>query len=336
MAIRTLDELNLKSTPPDEYFGEMDLSESEIQERIQYTKGSNDAILNAMYLIDSYLDHGTVDSEAVKKQLEDDMASVIAGFVIIDDYLRTYVSDFSQNFVDATLSHLSDEWFLSEDRALYNAENSANDTLNYKKYIQAVKDGYTQKKWIAEKDNKVRESHRDVDGKEIGILEYFIVGESLMRFPKDYELAFDNPRETINCRCSIKYLNKKPVPHNVVENKTLSDTIKLEDEEIFKTLSASALNYNIVDKATGEVFNFVEGTTIQNREIFAGYGTKTPMNEDVKEALSATNKVDPEYWQHGKGFGHVDYYGEDRYAEVHWFQHKDVGKIGFKIKRWME
>jgi len=60
------------------------------------------------------------------------------------------------------------------------------------------------------------------------------------------------------------------------------------------------------------------------------------LHEDVKEALSATNKVDPEYWQHGKGFGHVDYYGEDRYAEVHWFQHKDVGKIGFKIKRWME
>ena len=126
---------------------------------------------------------------------------------------------------------------------------------------------------------------------------------------------------------------------NTTESKliyTENDTIKLPDEQIFKTLSAAARNYEIVDKVTGEVFYFVEGTKIQNREIFAGYGTNTPMHDNVKVALSETHKVEQEFWQHGKGIGHVDFYGEDRLAEVHWFQHKDVGKIGFKIKRWLE
>ena len=100
---------------------------------------------------------------------------------------------------------MDEAWYLSEERSLFNAENSANDVFNYNEYRDAVKSGKTKKKWITEGDKRVRESHREVDGQEIPIKEFFTVGGVRMRFPKDMEYAFNVPRETVNCRCTIKY-----------------------------------------------------------------------------------------------------------------------------------
>ena len=38
-------------------------------------------------------------------------------------------------------------------------------------------------------------------------------------------------------------------------------------------------------------------------------------------------------WQYCKGHGIIDYDGEERPAEVHWFQEETVRKVRFKIKR---
>ena len=208
MAIRSLDELNNISTPPEEYFGDMDLSEQQKKDRIKYTYEAYDAILFAMALIDTYRDYGKVDYDYVKRQLEDRIAAIIAGFTVLDDYLLQYSSDFAQNFVDSTEKHIGEEWYISEDRSLFDAENSANDTQNYIDYINALKNGMTHKEWRTERDNKVRGTHRMVDRKVLPITEYFVVGEALMRFPKDEELAFDYPKELINCRCTMKYIKK--------------------------------------------------------------------------------------------------------------------------------
>lgn len=208
MAIRTLDELNNVSTSPEEYFGDMDLTNSQIEERLRFTNESYEAILDSMYEIDTYKEFGTIDYDAIRQRLDDRMAAVIAGYVVLDEYLRQYCSDYARNFVDTTEKHINEEWYLSEDRALFNAENSANDTINYKDYKKAVEDGFTHKKWVTENDNKVRRTHSAVDGETIPIRDFFMVGDSLMRFPKDYELASDYPRELIGCRCSVKYINK--------------------------------------------------------------------------------------------------------------------------------
>lgn len=205
MAIRTLDELNTMSISPEKYFGDMEITESQKEERIKYTEKTYDAILSAMYLIDTYRSYGEIDYEAVRIKLGDDLAAIIAAFVVMDDYLKMYLADFSQNFVDATRRNIDKEWFLSEDRALFNAENSANDTFNYKEYIRAVKGGKTHKKWLTAMDDKVRLSHLDVEGKVLPIEQYYLVGDTLMRFPKDYALATGSPQEVVNCRCTIKY-----------------------------------------------------------------------------------------------------------------------------------
>jgi SPP1 gp7 family putative phage head morphogenesis protein len=128
-----------------------------------------------------------------------------------------------------------------------------------------------------------------------------------------------------------KYLNK-----NSEKSSQDSDIIKLPDEQIFRTLSSRAQNYDILNPETGEYFHFVEGTKIQNRQVFAGYKTKHPLDPNVREGLAEQIGGEPDKWQHCKGCGHINANGEDRLAEVHWFQEESVGKHKFKIKRWLE
>lgn len=123
-------------------------------------------------------------------------------------------------------------------------------------------------------------------------------------------------------------------PAKTVDKSAESGIIKLEDIEIGRSIGAKAKNYDILDPASGEYFNFVEGTKIQDAEVFAGKGCKKPLAKEVAEGLAKQIGGKAENWQHAKGHGIIDYYGEEREAEVHWFQEKSVGKHKFKIKRW--
>lgn len=113
-----------------------------------------------------------------------------------------------------------------------------------------------------------------------------------------------------------------------------SDTIKLKDIEIGRSLGAKAKNYDVMDLATGEVFQFSEGTKIQNAEVFAGKGSKVEFRNADKYARRYGGQ--PKDWQHVKGYGTLDYYGEDRNAEVHWAQCQGFGKHEFFVKEWLE
>lgn len=119
-----------------------------------------------------------------------------------------------------------------------------------------------------------------------------------------------------------------------VDKSQKDDIIKLDDVEIGKSVGAKAKNYDVLDPATGEYFQFAEDTKIQNAEVFAGKGCKKPLDKEVAEGLVKQIGGKSENWQHAKGHGIIDYYGEERPAEVHWFQEKSVGKHKFKIKRW--
>ena len=115
-----------------------------------------------------------------------------------------------------------------------------------------------------------------------------------------------------------------------------SGIIKLVDDYIGRSLSAKAKNYNIFDPSSGETFRFAEGTKIQNRDVFAGHGTRISLHEGVAEGLTEQFGGSPEKWQHAKGVGVIDYFGEERKAEVHWFQEETAGQVKHKVKRWLE
>ena len=206
---RSIDELSnlqTRSVEPEKYFGEMDLDEEQVEKRIEYTKKANELFDIILILLLTMRDNGEVDYSYARTLLETWLLSLIAEFTTPDDYLIDYASDTAFNFVDTTQKNIDKEWYTSSDRALFNAENSANDVLNYSEYEQAIKEGKTHKQWITESDNRVRDSHKDVEKKPIPIKEYFRVGMAKMRFPKDYEYAAAFPEELVNCRCTIKYL----------------------------------------------------------------------------------------------------------------------------------
>lgn len=60
------------------------------------------------------------------------------------------------------------------------------------------------------------------------------------------------------------------------------------------------------------------------------------LHEGVAEGLTNEFGGNPDDWQHAKGIGTIDYYGEHIKAEVHWFQEETVGKVKFKVKEWLD
>lgn len=130
----------------------------------------------------------------------------------------------------------------------------------------------------------------------------------------------------------------KEIQQKGIESEGNSDIIKLPDTYIRRAVGAKARNYDIKDPKTDEIFHFVENTRIENSQVFAGYKTKTPLKDETIEGLTEQFKemgAIPERWQHCKGIGHIDVYGEDVLAEVHWFQQEATGKQKFKVKRWL-
>jgi hypothetical protein len=61
-------------------------------------------------------------------------------------------------------------------------------------------EGRTHKKWLASKDARTRDSHREADGQVVPIGRPFRVGESLLAMPGDPAAP---PWEVIGCRCTV-------------------------------------------------------------------------------------------------------------------------------------
>lgn len=97
------------------------------------------------------------------------------------------------------------DYWLSYDRAENIAKSEANTFLNYTDYTEAKERGATKKRWLTMLDDKVRQTHSEVEGQTIGIDELFTVGDSLMKFPHDLSES-PNPTEVIGCRCAVEYI----------------------------------------------------------------------------------------------------------------------------------
>lgn len=60
--------------------------------------------------------------------------------------------------------------------------------------------GFTKKRWLTSRDDKVRPAHIAAEGQVVNIDEPFVVGSSLLMFPGD-KSPF--PEDFINCRCTV-------------------------------------------------------------------------------------------------------------------------------------
>ena len=123
--------------------------------------------------------------------------------------------------------------------------------------------------------------------------------------------------------------------NNSLTNKAeKSGIIKLPDIQIGRSIGAKSLNYDVFDLETGEMFKFVEGTRLQDVEVFAGKGVRKVYERAYKYADRYGGE--PEEWQHVKAKGWLSTSEGDKYAEVHWSQCEGKGKYDFFVKRWLE
>lgn len=191
------------SIPYDEYFGMMNIPQTEIKKRIALAEELEDAFLLYFGLYEQAKTIGNVNYP--KEQLREDMVNALSDVMVLEDSTFKIV-DYIVNDVEEKTKKYSqeDEWYLSDDRAIALAENGSNSFYNNDDYEIAVKQGRAQKTWVTEKDNKVRSTHREVDEVTIPINEVFHVGNSEMMFPGDYSLGASQD-QLINCRCSIRY-----------------------------------------------------------------------------------------------------------------------------------
>ena len=189
----------------DEYFEPMDLTDEQKEERVSFSEDAEDTIMFILALISVMSGFDSVDEDYLTETLTTSYLGVIGAYTGIDEYLEIYASEFATDFIGTTLENIEDVWYLSNDRAMFNAENEANTVLNYKDYVNAIASGKTMKTWVTFGDSRVRKTHRAVDGKTIPIKDLFEVGKAFMRFAKDTSMAQNHPEEIISCRCSVEY-----------------------------------------------------------------------------------------------------------------------------------
>ena len=216
MNVSSYDELNIRpnnhrSEPYKEYFSKMSISDKEKQERIAFSEQMEEVVLYILALIETTIESGETKREYIQTQFYDKYLDVIASYMLIDTYIKQYATDITKQIIDITFERLSsedksitDDYYLSNDRAMFISECEANSILNYRQYLKAVKAGKTKKKWIDVGDKRERKTHLEVGGTILPIDEPFSVGDNLLQFPKDTSLGA-SADEIVNCRCSIQY-----------------------------------------------------------------------------------------------------------------------------------
>ncbi len=205
----------------EEYFDEMELPESEKEDRKQFARMLQQDvfwIISLVYIALRY--KSDVMIQTAKENLANAFLNAVRTFTVPDSFLTKYADIFAEEIIDATVrnqGNIFDEktteedatgaYFFSEDRATFIAENEANVVFNYEQYRDAVRNGMMYKEWITMRDERVRRTHAEVDGMIIRIDEFFQVGECQMRFPKD--IMYGDPEEIISCRCTVRYLTEE-------------------------------------------------------------------------------------------------------------------------------
>lgn len=199
-----LSTINNRSIPYDEYFDEMNLSEEEKEKRKKFSMEIEDVMLFIFALIITMRQNNYFNINFVIEELQGRFSKIVLKYIDLDLHLEEYIKQFSEEIIDVTIRHLYEPFYLSEDRAVLISENESNSIFNYEEYSKAIKSGKKQKRWVDIRDSRERETHREVGGMVIPIERAFVVGESLLLYPKDTSLGA-SMEEIANCRCTVEY-----------------------------------------------------------------------------------------------------------------------------------
>lgn len=128
--------------------------------------------------------------------------------------------------------------------------------------------------------------------------------------------------------CSI-YDSDAP-PYNSMQ--LLPISYKLPDEQLPSSVGAKWRNYDI-SMPDGSIAHFVEGSKLQDKEVFAGRGCRTKIRDryDLTRDYPGSH---PDMWQKVKAKAQIRLHnGEVLAAEIHWYEEQTIGKVEFKYKK---
>jgi hypothetical protein len=192
-----------RSIPYEQYFSVMDLTKEQKEERVDLAKRLEQALLFLFSLILMMNESNMADIEIIVLNFKYRYRMELAQFDGMEEWIDEYTTLFASEIVATTIRNRDDEYYLSNDRAVFIAENEANSVLNNADYERALKQGKTKKKWIDIRDRRERKTHLAVGGTIIPIRQYFKVGNCEMLYPHDY--INGTTEELANCRCSVRY-----------------------------------------------------------------------------------------------------------------------------------
>ena len=75
-----------------------------------------------------------------------------------------------------------------------------------------------------------------------------------------------------------------------------------------------------------------KGSTITNVNVIAGKDVKRQI-DDIRRLVEQYKTKNEKLWQKVTGIATLE---SGRIAELHWYQHPSVGKVEFKVKRWIK
>ena len=206
-----------KIIPIDKFFQEMDLSDDEKKRREDLAQDLY--ILFSLYfaeIVAERMGNHEIDVAYYKDMLYRQYCDKVEVYLVllfallgrktISDTMKEDIRQRVSDIVDTTMK-FDDEFYTSSDRATLLACNEANFVGNTTDYDIAKYQGYRHKQWLTMADEKVRATHTAVEGKTIGIDEYFQVGLAEMLYPMDMSRnGAEHPEETASCRCVCVYL----------------------------------------------------------------------------------------------------------------------------------
>ena len=181
------------------FFSVMELPQKEKDKRVSLGMLFYDAFFYVFLLMQADVKvNGDIDKDFYIRSLDGRIRDVLEDL----PYDENYIPQLTEDVIETTTRHLDEPYYFSQERALLVAQNEANTVMNRVDFETAKAQGKKYKRWITEKDFKVRLNHALVDEEKIPIDEMFHVGEDLMRYPHDYNAS---PENTINCRCVCVY-----------------------------------------------------------------------------------------------------------------------------------
>lgn len=349
MKISAFDELNtpkVQVEEPEEYFKKMDISPEQREERVETSKELADVMLFLFALLAIEMQANKPNYPSVLKSFRQRFWDVVSRHSRIDEYVENYINEFTGGVFDNTKRYMEAAgvvmngrtdagWWTSVDRATAIGENQANSILNYEELQQALDEGYTTKEWITERDNRVRPTHKEVDGVTIGISEYFIVGGGMMLAPHD---EYNNPEECPNCRCSLKFGNKvnkdDKESQYTEEQKREKERIENEPFKVRTAVGAMARRFYVKDpKAIKNTNLYIKPNTYVEDVLVIAAGDKIrEVNRLIKEyPISKDMLTKVNDWYKVRGRAIVTDGKKEQSREIHWYQAKNVGKVEFKF-----